>query len=217
MRRVRELVATRLTVAPAAPEQRSARLRLLIGEQHYDELVCRELPAARVALWIATANLKDLRVEAPVGTRARARGRMVSVLETLGALADRGVDVRLLHGRPPSRPFRQTLRSRPELARRIALRECPRVHLKLVAIDGRALYLGSANFTGAGLGARAAGRRNFEVGILTEDEYLLDAAQAEFDAIWSGSRCGACRLRSVCPKPIDTLPGPASSARPARR
>lgn len=187
------------------PEPRRASVRLLCGSDHYDELVSRELPEARVAVWIATANLKELRVEAPVGTRARARGGWISVLDVLADLVARGVEVRILHGRPPSGPFARELRARRGLRQKLALRECPRVHLKLVAVDGRALYLGSANFTGAGLGARDPGRRNFELGILTDDEHLLDRAQSHFDDIWSGRECGACKLRSKCPKPIDTL------------
>jgi phosphatidylserine/phosphatidylglycerophosphate/cardiolipin synthase-like enzyme len=187
------------------PGRRLAELRLLAGIEHYDELICRELPEARVALWIATANLKELRIEAPIGTRARARGAYMSVLELLGGLAERGVDVRILHGRPPSRAFSSELRARRGLAGKLALRECPRVHLKLVAVDGRSLYLGSANFTGAGLGARDPGRRNFELGILTDDEHLLDRSQALFDAIWSGRECKSCKLRRECPRPIDAL------------
>jgi len=97
-------------------------------------------------------------------------------------------------------------------AKGMELRQCPRVHLKLIAVDGRALYLGSANFTGAGLGAKGDGRRNFEMGILTDDEVLLDASQARFDAIWRGKECGPCRLRSVCPKPLDSTDDASTTA-----
>ena len=55
------------------------------------------------------------------------------------------------------------------------------------------------------LGAKGAGRRNFELGMLTDDDVWLDAAQERFDRIWSGRECKGCRLRGVCPKPIDTL------------
>ncbi len=55
--------------------------------------------------------------------------------------------------------------------------------------DGSLLYLGSANFTGAGLGAKGESRRNFEAGILTDDDGLLDELQAGFQAIWSGAEC----------------------------
>ncbi|HMJ12698.1 MAG TPA: phospholipase, partial [Polyangiaceae bacterium] len=109
---------------------RRVSLKLLSGAEHYEEVVSRELPSARVSLWIGTANLKELFVEAPLGTRARARGRYVSILETLEQLANRGVELRVLHGRAPSGPFRAELKRRKELQKRLRLRECPRVHLK---------------------------------------------------------------------------------------
>ena len=85
------------------------------------------------------------------------------------------------------------------------MKRCPRVHLKMIAVDGAALYLGSANLTGAGLGAKGDRRRNFEAGILTDDELLLDEMQGAFEAIWSGRECAGCALRSVCPAPLDGL------------
>jgi phosphatidylserine/phosphatidylglycerophosphate/cardiolipin synthase-like enzyme len=75
--------------------------------------------------------------------------------------------------------------------------------MKMIAVDGALLYLGSANFTGAGFGAKSDGRRNFETGIVTDDELVLDEMQATFEAIWSGRRCGACQLRGECPAPLD--------------
>jgi phosphatidylserine/phosphatidylglycerophosphate/cardiolipin synthase-like enzyme len=192
-----------MSVAP-----RSVRARLLADADHYVELVQRAIGDARVSVWIATANVKEMRVEAPIGTVARAKGRYMSILDTLDGLAARGVELRLLHAGVPSRPFRAELRRHPRLlAKRggMPMRQCPRVHLKIIAIDGRLLYLGSANFTGAGLGAKGEGRRNFELGMVTDDEVWLDEAQAKFDRIWSGKECKGCRLRGVCPKPIDTL------------
>jgi phosphatidylserine/phosphatidylglycerophosphate/cardiolipin synthase-like enzyme len=191
-----------------APEdgRRAISARLVADAEHYTELVLKVIAGARVSLWIATANVKEMRIEAPIGTRARASGRFMSILETLDDLAARGVEMRLLHAAVPSRPFRAELARRKRLARGgLAMRQCPRVHLKLIAVDGRLLYLGSANFTGAGLGAKAEGRRNFEMGLLTDDEVWLDAAQARFDRIWSGRECKGCKLRRECPKPIDTL------------
>jgi phosphatidylserine/phosphatidylglycerophosphate/cardiolipin synthase-like enzyme len=182
--------------------ERTIRAKLLVDGAHYDELVARAVAGARVSVWIATANLKTMLVEAPVGTRARARGRYVSFFETLDALAARGVDVCILHASPPSGPLRREL---ARLDTRVKMRRCPRVHMKLVAVDGRLLYLGSANLTGAGLGAKGDGRRNFELGILTDDEAMLDAAQARFDRVWRGGECAGCKLRRECPRPIDLL------------
>ena len=186
--------------------RRTIRAQLVADGDHYTELVLKAIAGASVSLWIATANVKEMRIEAPIGTRARAKGRFMSILETLEGLATRGVELRLLHAGVPSRAFRAELARRRRLGRGgLAMRQCPRVHLKLIAVDGRLLYLGSANFTGAGLGAKAEGRRNFEMGLLTDDEVWLDAAQARFDRIWSGRECKGCKLRGVCPKPIDSL------------
>ena len=180
---------------------RTLRARLLADIDHYDALI-PAMRAAKTSLWIATANVKELRIEAEVGTRDRASGRYVSILSTIQALLNRKVDVRFLHGAIPSRPFREELTRRPGLKKALPMKHCPRVHLKVIAIDGRLLYLGSANFTGAGLGAKGEGRRNFEMGITTDDDVLLDEVQMRYDRIWSGKECGSCKLRRVCPKPF---------------
>ena len=182
-------------------------LRWVEDADHYDVIV-EALSRANVSLWIATANLKDVRLEAPIGSAARARRRYVSIVERFEDLLARGVELRVLHGGLPSQPFREALAKRSRLSPPEAwLRQCPRVHLKLVAVDGTDLYLGSANLTGAGMGAKGAGRRNFELGVRTSDHVMLDAAQRRFDRIWRGRECGACRLRASCPAPLDEAHG----------
>jgi phosphatidylserine/phosphatidylglycerophosphate/cardiolipin synthase-like enzyme len=181
-------------------------VQLVVDRDHYDDVVLGALSEARVSVWIATANVKDVHVEAPIGTRARARGRYLSMTERFQDLVRSGVEIRILHGAPPSRPYRESLARHADLvAPRFEMRHCPRVHLKLIAVDGTYLYLGSANFTGAGLGARSEGRRNFEMGLSSDDDVLLDAAQSRFERIWSGKECGSCRLRSECATPLDQI------------
>jgi phosphatidylserine/phosphatidylglycerophosphate/cardiolipin synthase-like enzyme len=186
-------------------EARSARVSLVVDRDHYVELVLGTIAKARTSVWIATANVKEMMLEAPIGTRARARGRYVSILETFSDLVKAGVEIRVLHATPPSRAFRAAhAKHRKSLqTARFEMRACPRVHLKMIAVDGSSLYLGSANFTGAGLGAKGDGRRNFEMGILTDDDVMLDTAQARFERIWSGADCGSCRMRAMCPAPLD--------------
>lgn len=189
----------------ASTIERTIRAKLLVDEDHYRDLVVRIVSAAKVSVWISTANLKAMMVEAPVGTRARARGRYLSFFEVLSDLAAAGVDVSILHAGSPSGPLaRELLRlSRRAGGSGIAMRACPRVHLKMVAVDGKHLYVGSANLTGAGLGAKGEGRRNFEMGFVTDSAAMLDAAQERFDRIWRGKECGACKLRKECPAPLD--------------
>jgi len=69
------------------PEYRSARVQLVVDGEHYENLIARRIGEAKVSVWIATANVKTMMVEAPIGTRARARGRYISFFETLADLA----------------------------------------------------------------------------------------------------------------------------------
>jgi phosphatidylserine/phosphatidylglycerophosphate/cardiolipin synthase-like enzyme len=186
---------------------RPVTLSLISGKGHYDAIIER-LPEARRSVWIATANLKELLVAderlRPGRSRTRAKRSYRSVLEVMDELAERGVELRILHARLPSQAFRDALDRHPRLFKGgLALRMCPRVHLKTVILDGTRMYLGSANWTGAGLGAKGEHRRNFELGVLTEDERWLDAVQDLYDHIWRGRPCAACRLRSECEAPLD--------------
>jgi phosphatidylserine/phosphatidylglycerophosphate/cardiolipin synthase-like enzyme len=192
--------------------RRLVPLQLIGGRGHYDGVV-RAVMDARRSVWIATANLKELMVEddrAAPGRRrtsrtsARAARAYRSIIAVFDELAGRGVELRILHASPPSRPFRAELGRHPRLARgALALRACPRVHFKAVVVDGAFLYLGSANWTGAGLGAKGVGRRNFELGFATADTALLDRVQEMYDRLWNGGACSGCKLRDVCPAPLD--------------
>ena len=189
--------------------RRSVALELIAGRGHYERVIQAVL-RAHTSIWIATANVKELMVEdgraAPGRRRNLRRSSYVSVLSQLDQLAARGVEIRLLHAEIPSRPFREQLARHPRLvAGGLAVRRCPRVHLKAVVVDGELLYLGSANWTGAGLGAKGTGRRNFEVGIVTDDAPLLDQVQAMYDRIWSGGECARCKLRDECPGPLSEV------------
>jgi phosphatidylserine/phosphatidylglycerophosphate/cardiolipin synthase-like enzyme len=187
---------------------RHVPLRLVADREHYDQVMSTVLEA-RQSVWIATANLKDVMVEDPrvvPGRRRGRRGNYRSVLDMLAELAVQGVELRLLHAAPPSRAFRRSFDARPELVEGgIQMRMCPRVHLKTVVVDARFAYLGSANWTGAGLGAKGDGRRNFEMGIVTTDEQTIDQIQDRYDRIWRGAECKDCRLRAECEMPLDQI------------
>jgi phosphatidylserine/phosphatidylglycerophosphate/cardiolipin synthase-like enzyme len=184
---------------------RAIEASLLAGSELYREVVLEKMAHARESVLIATANLKDMQIERG--------GFFASVTALFSELASRGVELRLLHAELPSRPFRRSFDKRERLVRGgLALKICPRVHFKAVLVDGAWVYLGSANLTGAGLGAKAEGRRNFELGVCTEDFETVDRVKALFEAIWSGAECAACKLRSVCPDPIGK-PAPRSLVR----
>jgi phosphatidylserine/phosphatidylglycerophosphate/cardiolipin synthase-like enzyme len=192
-RRLRARASGELDISVAG----NFRATLLSGRALYDEVIADGLARAKKSVWIATANVKELFVE-----RKGARGGVGSVVDMFAQLDERGVELKLLHAELPSRRFRAAFDRHPALVRGgLRMKQCPRVHMKAVIIDGTRLYLGSANFTGAGLGMKGDGKRNFELGFMTEDFELLDRVQALFDAIWRGEPCVSCALKEVCPDP----------------
>ena len=186
----------------------TASPRIIADRQHYEEVMHAVLTATQ-SVWIATANVKDIMVEDPRAVPGLRRGRRSnyrSVLEVFAQLTSEGVEFRMLHAGFPSRAFRRSFDAQPELvAGGIEMRVCPRVHLKTVVVDARLAYLGSANWTGAGLGAKGDGRRNFEMGIVCTDEQTIDQIQARYDRIWRGAECKDCRLRAECEMPLDEI------------
>ena len=141
----------------------------------------------------------------PLGRKgAKAR----SVVEMFRALANKGVEIRIMHAGTPSGPALVELKKISAAegeagGGKLTIRRCPRLHAKAVVVDARAMYLGSANLTGAGLGAKGAEKRNFEIGIWTEAAALIEGVMEEFNGLWEGERCRRCRRKDVCPVPLE--------------
>ena len=123
---------------------------------------------------------------------------MVPFLGVLSELIDAGVAVRLLHAKEPGPMFRRDFDRYPNLIDRLERILCPRVHFKSVVVDGRVVYSGSANLTGAGMGAKSSRRRNFESGFLSTNPAVVEAVMAQFDRIWMGAECAQCGRKEHC-------------------
>src|SRR5439155_10504643 len=94
---------------------RSVSMSFVAGKGHYDTVI-RAVREAKTSVWIATANLKELMVEDNRWlSRRRRAGRpgYRSVIGVFGELSVSGVELRILHASPPSRPFREELRRHP--------------------------------------------------------------------------------------------------------
>jgi phosphatidylserine/phosphatidylglycerophosphate/cardiolipin synthase-like enzyme len=180
-------------------------LRFVSDRDIYEEVICGAVPKARQQLWLATADLKDLHVHKG--------GGMVPFLEVLSSLAARNVEIRLLHAKEPGPRFRRDFDRYPNLITGLERMLCPRVHLKCVIVDGQWAYLGSANLTGAGVGAKSVRRRNFEAGIVTTEKAIVDAAAEQFDLIWRGGHCKECGRKEFCDEHVDILSAKGSSRR----
>ncbi|MEA3226838.1 MAG: phosphatidylserine synthase, partial [Planctomycetota bacterium] len=64
---------------------------------------------------------------------------------------------------------------------------------------------GSANLTGAGMGAKSEHKRNFESGIITDDETIVGKVMDQFDNIWRGTHCTLCKRKEFCADYKDIL------------
>lgn len=172
-------------------------MELILNEAHYKRLLQELVPSARKFVWIATADLKDLHV-------AGAGGKFRPFLGELADLVERGIDVRLIHAKEPGPRFREDFDRFPVLIESDHFERvlCPRMHAKIVLVDGEAAYVGSANLTGAGIGAKSSQRRNFEAGVLTRDRETVGELMEYLDTLWIGEHCEGCGRRDVCPDPI---------------
>lgn len=168
-------------------------LNFISDISHYDIVLNLAIQAKR-SLWIGTADIKDLfviqgRVEKPF-------------LGILAELIGRGVEIRLIHAKEPGPNFREDFDRYPRLAKMLERVMCPRVHFKIIVIDQKICYVGSANLTGAGMGMKSPYRRNFEAGIITDASDIVNAVIEEFDKVWRGGECKKCQRHKYCPDPI---------------
>lgn len=161
--------------------------------EHYSK-VLSSVNTVKKSLWIGTADLKDLYV--------KSGDSVESFLAVLARLLKRGVEIRLIHAKEPGQIFREEFDRNPLLITDLERMLCPRVHFKILIFDYKKAYIGSANLTGAGIGMKSNSRRNFEAGILTDDEKLVEAAIEQFDSVWRGDHCKNCGRREYCLDPI---------------
>ena len=178
------------------PSRRGPFCDLVMNEAIHERVVHELVPSAERFVWIVTADIKDMHV--------RKGRRYVPFLDVLAELVCRGIAVRLFHAKEPGPRFREDFDRHPvllesELFERIL---CPRIHTKAVVVDGEAAFIGSANLTGAGLGAKHADKRNFEAGFVTNLSAHVEPLMEFIDSLYLGQRCATCRRRDLCPDPI---------------
>ena len=156
-------------------------MKFISNTDHYKEVLSR-VQSVKHMLWIGTADIKDLYVE--VGKEKK------PFLALIAQLIRRGVEVRLVHAKEPGPNFREDFDKYPVLYDRLERVLCPRVHFKMLVFDGKEVYIGSANLTGAG------------IGILTDDTEIVEQAMNQFDEVWMGKFCKTCKRRDFCIDPI---------------
>jgi phosphatidylserine/phosphatidylglycerophosphate/cardiolipin synthase-like enzyme len=171
-------------------------MKLLTERQIYEQFTQKYLASAREFVWIATANVK--------ATGLLYQRKFISFPDLMALLVNRGVGFRIIHAELPSRPFRERydhIDKKGTLSAGVEFLHCIRMHAKIFIVDGRVSFVGSPNLTGAGIGAKSAVKRNFEIGFLYETAQETAQFLEYFDFIWMGGHCPKCGLRDLCPAP----------------
>lgn len=168
----------------------STPLTQYIADTEHYTLILEKARNVRRQLWIGTADIKDLHIK--LGTAS------VPFLKLLSDLIRRGVEIRLIHAKEPGENFRKDFDKYPLLNEGLERILCNRVHFKLMIFDLETVYIGSANLTGAGMGMKSKDTRNFEAGILTDNSAIVEQAINQFDNVWIGKHCKACKRKGYC-------------------
>lgn len=169
---------------------------LVLNEDIHTRVIDGLVPHAERFVWVMTADIKDMHVR-----RGR---RFVPFLSVLAKLVRDGVGVRLFHAKEPGPRFRDDFDKQPELLESDLFERilCPRIHTKAIVVDGEVAFIGSANLTGAGLGAKHPDRRNFEAGLLSNMSEHVGPMMEWMDTLYLGQPCRTCQRRELCPDPI---------------
>lgn len=166
-----------------------AMVKYISNSDHY-KIVLERVGNVKKTLWIGTADIKDVYI--------RQGQQAVPFLKQLADLIQRGVSIRLIHAKEPGPNFKADFDKYPALFKGLERALCPRVHFKLIIFDLTAVYIGSANLTGAGVGMKGEHTRNFEAGVFTTELTLVDEAVEQFDSVWRGSHCTHCQRKTFC-------------------
>ncbi|MBO5632994.1 MAG: hypothetical protein J5965_28380, partial [Aeriscardovia sp.] len=97
-------------------------LKYISNTDHYKDVLSR-VQSVKHMLWIGTADIKDLYVEAGKEKKP--------FLALIAQLIRRGVEVRLIHAKEPGPNFREDFDKYPVLYDRLERVLCPRVHFKM--------------------------------------------------------------------------------------
>ena len=126
--------------------------------------------------------------------------RICAFIKYLMAKAVQGVSVQIICSEPSStfseewkEYYRQMMN--PNL---FEYKYCDRNHAKVVIIDDKLAYVGSANVTPAGLGQGIFTPGNFEAGMITENQDLVSSVNTLFSSIWDNNRCKGCHRAAKC-------------------
>ena len=169
----------------------------LITESHYKEVIER-ISAAKSSIKIMTGDFKRFKLK-PTAKQGKNYNDGTPFIKHLMEKAGKGISVQIICSRP-SKSFKEEYDALYERIKPKNLRiyYCERNHSKVVIVDNKVAYVGSANVTPAGLAQGVMSPGNFEAGILTENHQFISQLNTLFSKIMNGDYCYNCHLANKC-------------------
>lgn len=175
----------------------SNETHIIVNESHYQEVIQR-ICTAKSSIRIMTANFKRFNLK-PTDKQGKDYKDGTPFVKYLMAKAVQGVSIQIICSKPSSyftEEWKEYYRQmNPSL---FEYKFCERNHAKIVIVDDKLAYVGSANVTPAGLGQGIYTPGNFEAGIMTEDLKVVSSVKALFSKIWNGGYCTGCHRADKC-------------------
>ena len=169
----------------------------LITENHYEEVIER-ICAAKSSIRIMTGDFKRFKLK-PTSKQGKNYNDGTPFIKHLMEKAGKGISVQIICSRP-SKSFKEEYDALYEKIRpkNFRIYFCERNHSKVVIVDNKVAYVGSANVTPAGLAQGVMSPGNFEVGLLTENHQFISQLNTLFSKIMNGDYCYNCHLANKC-------------------
>lgn len=169
----------------------------LITESHYEEVIER-ICAAKSSIRIMTGDFKRFKLK-PTAKQGKNYNDGTPFIKHLIEKAGKGIAVQIICSRP-SKSFKEEYDALYEKIKpkNFRIYFCERNHSKVVIVDNKVAYVGSANVTPAGLAQGIMSPGNFEVGILTENHQFISQLNTLFSKIMNGDYCYNYHLANKC-------------------
>ena len=169
----------------------------LITENFYQEVIERACKA-KSSIKIMTADFNLFRLK-PTASQGKKYKDGTPFLEFLMKKSKTGVSVQIISAETSSWFQGEVERAYcGKAGKEFSVCFCIRNHAKVVIIDDKVAYIGSANMTRAGLGQPYVSPGNFEVGFITEIPEIINSLNDLFSRIEMHEFCEGCHRRKDC-------------------
>jgi len=166
-------------------ELKQGETRFIFNDEHYDEVI-RRICSAKSSIKIMTANFKRFRLK-PTERQGDKPSDGTPFIEYLMRKAVDGVSVQIICSKP-SKPFEKEKTECYKRMKNPKLFEYKKIeknHAKIIIVDDKIAYVGSANITRAGLRQDVTSFLNYESGILTTNLELVKSINDFFMMVWN--------------------------------